>query len=312
MSGLRLRLLMSLSDDDSLGNVLRHLLAPASIEVTSRHPQAAESLCRYFAGGIDVHVTFLPGDAHHTIEDTCIRLRQAGFNPIPHLTARNFADRRTLDGHLARLAEGAQVSRVLVIAGDVERPSGEFFSSLDVMRTGLLEKHGIDSVLLAGYPEGHAAITEDVLDAALTEKIACARKQSLQAEIVTQFCFEAEPILNWLARIRTLGVGVPVRIGVAGPAGTVTLLKFGMRCGIGHSLRALRRWGTQVGKLMEDTNPDELLSTLAAGLCSRDLGAVAGIHLYTFGGVCKTSEWLAAARRRAASDTRGAAEAQLR
>jgi methylenetetrahydrofolate reductase (NADPH) len=283
---------------DEMSEVLRRLLAQASIEVTAREPQVAESLRCQFGSGMDVHVTFLPDDAPRAVEDACIRLRQAGYNPIPHLAARNFADRRALERHLARLAEEAQVLRVLVIAGDIERPRGEFAASLDVLRTGLLEKHGIRSVLLAAHPEGHPAVAEAVLDAALTAKIACARERGLQAEIGTQFCFEAEPVLNWLARIRTLGIEVPVRIGVAGPAGTATLLKFGMRCGIGNSLRAVRQRGTQIGKLMGDASPDELLGTLAAGLSGRDLGPIAGIHLYMFGGVRKTSEWLSAARRR--------------
>jgi methylenetetrahydrofolate reductase (NADPH) len=291
---------MAFSGHDRHG-ALQHLLAHASIEVISREPQAVESLRRHFAGGMDVHVTFLPDDVLRTSEETCIRLRQTGYNPIPHLTARNFADRGTLERHLARLAEEAQVSRVLVIAGDVERPRGEFTSSLDVMRTGLLEKHGIRSVLVAGHPEGHPTIIEDVLDAALRAKIACARERGLQAEIATQFCFEAEPVLRWLARIRTLGIGVPVRIGVAGPAGTATLLKFGLRCGIGNSLRVLRQ-RTQIGNLIGNTSPDELVSALAAGLSERGLGPIAGIHLYLFGGACKASEWLSAARRQAALD----------
>jgi methylenetetrahydrofolate reductase (NADPH) len=302
---------MAYSGRERQGSGLPQLLAQASIEVTTREPQIA-SLSRHFPHGTDAHVTFLPGDVPQTAEDACIRLRRAGYNPVPHVAARHFAGRAALERHLARLAEEAHVSRVLVIGGDAERPSGEFAASLDVLQTGLLEKHGIRSVLLAGYPEGHPAVAESVLDAALTDKIACARECGLQAEIVTQFCFEAGPVLNWLAHIRAYGVGVPVRIGVAGPAGAATLLKFGMRCGIGNSLRVLRRQGTRLVKLMVDTTPDQLLGALAAGLSERDRGPIAGIHLYMFGGARKTSEWLTAASRRAAADTPAPrSEAQL-
>jgi methylenetetrahydrofolate reductase (NADPH) len=294
---------MAYSGGDRQGSGLRQLLAQASMEITSREPRIAESLSRHFPRGMDAHVTFLPGDVPQTAEDACIRLRRAGYNPVPHVAARHFADRGALERHLARLVDKAHVSRVLVIAGDAQRPSGEFAASLDVLQTGLLEKHGIRSVLLAGYPEGHPAVADGALDAALTEKIACAREHGLQAEIVTQFCFEAGPVLNWLARIRTLRIDVPVRIGVAGPASAATLLKFGMRCGIGNSLRAVRRTGTRIGSLIGDTTPDRLMSTLAAGLNEQDLGPIAGIHLYMFGGARKASEWLSAARRRAALDT---------
>jgi methylenetetrahydrofolate reductase (NADPH) len=124
----------------------------------------------------------------------------------------------------------------------------------------------------------------------------------LAAEIVTQFCFEAAPIAAWLEHLRAEGFDVPVRIGVAGPAGTASLLKFGMRCGVGNSLRALRARGAQLGRLLGDTTPDELLSSIARELNGRGLGPIAGIHLYMFGGVKKTGEWLADARQRSESD----------
>ena len=181
---------------------LEYALANVSIEVMARGATAAEEVSRYFPGGTDVHVTFLPDDAKPDIEETCARLRQGGFNPVPHLTARNFADRADLDRHLSRLSAVAGVTRALVIAGDVDTPRGEFRSSLDVMRTGLLERHGIRSILLAGHPEGHPAVEDGELDAALKEKIAYARGHQLAPEIVTQFCFEAEPVIAWLRRIR--------------------------------------------------------------------------------------------------------------
>ena len=272
------------------------LLASASIEVTPREPGVAQTLREHFAAGTDVHVTFLPDDSPDKAAETCGRLRQVGFNPIPHLTARNFTDRDVLERQLARLRDEAQVSRALVIAGDVDRPRGAFASSLDVIATGLLERHGIRTVLIAGHPEGHPAVPDDVLDSALIEKIAAARRHGLQAEIVTQFCFEAEPIARWLAHLRSLGIDAPVRIGVAGPASTASLLKFALRCGVGNSLRALRTRGGAIGKLMGDTTPDALLADLGRALRGGDFGEITGIHLYMFGGVRKTADWLKGAR----------------
>jgi len=274
------------------------LLASASIEVTPREPGVGETLRDHFDAGTDVHVTFLPDDSPDKAAETCARLRHAGFNPIPHITARNFTDRAFLEHQLERLSRDAQVSRALVIAGDVDRPRGAFAASLDVIETGLLESHGLRTVLIAGHPEGHPAVSGAVLDAALVEKIAAARRHGLRPEIVTQFCFEAEPITRWLAHLRSLGVDAPVRIGVAGPAGTTSLLKFAMRCGVGNSLRALRTRGSTIGKLMGDTTPDVLLGDLGKALRGGDFGPIAGIHLYMFGGVRKTADWLKGARAR--------------
>jgi len=277
-------------------NTCAELLASASIEVTPREPGVAETLREHFAAGTDVHVTFLPDDSADKAAETCVRLRQAGFNPIPHLTARNFLGRDALESQLARLSAQAQVTRALVIAGDVDRPRGPYSASVEIIETGLLERSGVQTVLIAGHPEGHPAVGDAVLDAALSDKIASARRHGLQPEIVTQFCFEAEPIARWLARLRASGIDVPVRIGVAGPASTASLLKFAMRCGVGNSLRALRLRGSAIGKLMGDTTPDALLADLAKTQRAQDLGPIAGIHLYMFGGVRKTAQWLNGAR----------------
>jgi methylenetetrahydrofolate reductase (NADH) len=271
---------------------LADLLAHASIEVTARDIAVADRLHADFPLGIDVHVTFLPKDDIRQVEETCARLRQAGFNPVPHLTARNFASHDALDVHLARLSEMADITRALVIAGDVDRPRGPFASSLDVMQTGLLQKHGINSVLVAGHPEGHPAVTEEVMRVALCEKVAYARETGLDVQIVTQFCFDANTVVNWLVRIRRCGIDAPLRIGVAGPASTASLMKFAMHCGIGNSLRALRTRGSAIGKLLGETTPEALLRALEEGWHNPETGAISGIHFYMFGGQARTAKWL--------------------
>jgi methylenetetrahydrofolate reductase (NADPH) len=248
---------------------------------------------------VTTHVTFLPDDDLTASQNTCIALRNAGYNPVPHITARNFTDATQLEQHVARLAGEAGITRVLLIAGDVDRPKGPFGESLDVLQAGLLARYGVRTCLLAGHPEEHPKVPEDAMDAALDGKIALCRKQGIQPEIVTQFSFEGEVIVRWLAHIRARHVDVPVRIGVAGPAGTATLLKFAVRCGVGNSLRALRRNASGIGKLLGDATPDDLLADVATGLATSELGPIAGLHLYMFGGTRKTAEWLAGARARA-------------
>ncbi len=285
--------------DDTATQQLTALLADASIEVTPREPSIAQNLLGHFGPGTDVHVTFLPDDNQVNAAETCVRLRNVGYNPTPHLTARNFIDVETFAKHLANLSRDAQVNRALVIAGDVDRPRGNFAASIDLIGTGLIERSGIRTVLVAGHPEGHPVVDNAVLDEALAVKVRVLRERGLQPEIVTQFGFEAEPIVRWLSHLRDLGIDAPVRIGVAGPASTASLLKFAIRCGVGNSLRALRTRGGAIGKLMGDTTPEGLLVDLAAQLAGRNLGPVVGMHLYMFGGVRKTSEWLNGARRRA-------------
>jgi len=261
-----------------------------SIEVTARERDVGARLRDLFPRGMRVHVTFLPGDTLGSAQVACIAVARAGFEPVPHLTARNFIGEDALEGHLARLSGEAGVKRALVIAGDVTVPRGPFSSSLDVLKTGLLARYGIGRILIAGYPEGHPSVRDDALDAALSEKFTLFPN----AEIVTQFCFEAAPVANWMQRQRTAGIAAPVRIGIAGPASIATLLRFAQRCGIGNSMRALRRHGVS----LLDAKPDDLLHDL------RQLMRVDAIHLYTFGGLRKTAFWLESARSFAQSPRR--------
>ena len=65
--------------------------------------------------------------------------------------------------------------------------------------------------------EGHPRIGEVELNRALGDKIAAAEATGLAVEIVTQFCFDAGAILDFVARLRSFGFEHPVRVGLAGP-----------------------------------------------------------------------------------------------
>ena len=106
----------------SPGN-LAALLSTASVEVSSRGHQLAE-LRDHFSPGIDVTITFLPGDDYRHNVETAAALRRLGFNPVLHIAAREMRSRDALDDFLARARGEAEANRVLVIAGDSLRAVG--------------------------------------------------------------------------------------------------------------------------------------------------------------------------------------------
>src|SRR5690348_5119781 len=124
---------------------LVELLPSASVEVSS-HGLKIETLRENFAEGRDVTITFLPGDNFRCNVETAAALRSAGYNPVPHIAAREIASHDVLDDFLARLSGEADVRRALLIAGDVAGARGPFKASRDVAATGLLQKHGIASL----------------------------------------------------------------------------------------------------------------------------------------------------------------------
>lgn len=271
------------------------LMAGASLEVTARDTDASAQLRDHLRAGSRVHVTFLPnGGAAETIAQARA-LREAGFEPVPHVAARSLSDGGALDDYLARLAGEAGVSGALLVAGDLPRPRGPYASTLDMLRTGAFEARGFRRVAFAGHPEGHPVVAGPVMDAALAEKLDYAAAHGLEAEIITQFCFEAGPILDFIARLRGRGIETPVRIGAAAPTDAARLMKFAVRCGVGPSLRALSA-PSRIGQLLRAIGPEALIDDLAAGLAHRDSGAIAGMHFFVFGGVARAAEWFAARR----------------
>src|SRR5258708_17937316 len=135
--------------DQASSGKLAGLLSSASVEVSSRGHQLQE-LRDNFARGTDVTITFLPGDNYRHNVETASALRRAGYNPVPHIAAREMPSRETLDDFLARLRGEADVTRVVLIAGDVALAKGPFRSSLDVCASRLIEAHGIARLTVAG------------------------------------------------------------------------------------------------------------------------------------------------------------------
>lgn len=270
-------------------------LERATIEVTPHDPAIAGEIQALMPPGTFVHITSLPGVDPGLLVETCSRLQLAGYPPTPHITARRYRDRVALVELLSALQARARVSRALVLAGDVDRPRGPFASSLDLLNTGLLEAYGIRTILIAGHPEGHPNVGDDAMIEALAAKVAYCKEHGLAIEIVTQFSFDVEPVLRWLARIRAAGIAVPVRIGVAGPAKTATLLKYALRCGVGASIQTLMRRPGVIAGLVATSSPDDFIKDLVTHL-TPEHGEIAGIHLFVFGGLKTTAKWLASAR----------------
>jgi methylenetetrahydrofolate reductase (NADPH) len=266
------------------------LIRTCSIEISPRDELAGERLREVLDPGTTVFVNHPGSVTHHDIVAACSRLQRAGFTPVPHIAARRLASFTQASDFLRRAAAEADVRNALIIGGDPERPVGPFRDSLDLLATGVVERHGLKRVAFAGYPEGHPRIASATLDAVLVAKVALARQRGLEVSLVTQFGFDADPIRRWIASLRARGFFCPVRIGLAGPASVATLAKFAFRCGIGASLRALARGHPAFARILVEATPDPLVAALAAG--EHPGAPIDGLHIFTFGGVRHTAEWI--------------------
>ena len=265
------------------------LIAAASVELSPRDGLDATALRELLPAGTTVFVDHPPRATHHDIVAACVRLRQAGFVPVPHLAARRLASFTQLDDLLRRAAAEAAIERALIIAGDPDRPLGPFRDSLDLLASGAVEGRGLTEVSFAVYPERHPRIDDRALDAALDKKLEQARRRGLKPSLVTQFCFAAAPIAARIAALRARGIACPIEIGIAGPANIATLAKFAIRCGVGGALQALARGETALARVRTPATPDALIRALVAA--EAPAAPIDGLHVFTFGGLRRTALW---------------------
>jgi methylenetetrahydrofolate reductase (NADPH) len=270
---------------------LKLLLHEYSAEVTTPDRKSLDSAALMMRPCSRVYIASLPTDAPDAQVAVAARLTQAGLIPVPHIVARNIKDHKTLDWLLHRLTYEGGVDRALVLGGDRDTPAGAFDSSLQIIRTGLLEKHGIKKIAIGCYPEGHPRIPDDVLDRALIDKIEAAGQAGLEVILISQLCFDATPIITFLKRIRRMGITAPMRVGVAGPAKITTLLKYAAICGVGASLRALRERSSLTMNLLSGETPEAILREIAKARAAAPELNISGVHFFTFASLAKSIEW---------------------
>jgi methylenetetrahydrofolate reductase (NADH) len=271
------------------------MLQGYSIEVNPRESKSVDAAPDRLDPGTDVFLTWIPGADPADTVAVAAKLRRAGLFPVPHIGARLIESKAQLEQFAERLVGDAGVDRVLIIGGDREKPAGPYDSSLAVMQSGALQKAGIIRTAIGGFPEGNPNIPDAVLAEALTAKVNFARSAGLHLSIVTQFCFDGAMIVEWLRRVRASGIDVPVCIGLAGPAGLISLTRYAIRCGIGNSMRVLTE-KPSFAKLLTEKGPEPIIREIAAKAGpakgpALPLG-IARLHFFVFGGFSKTVDWI--------------------
>lgn len=266
------------------------LLSDFSIEMTAKDIEQLEETALLVPAGTMVSITFLPGESFASRVDAAAKVHSLGLRPVPHLSARRLTSASELEGFLDALAGRIDLKHMFVVAGDLAEPAGPYSDALSLIRSDLFQRYGVRHVGVAGYPEGHPQIDNAALWQALRDKAAIFADHGLDWSIMTQFGFDADPVLAWLAQLRAEGIDVPVRIGVAGPASVKTLMRFALRCGVGTSAKVMKKYGLSVTKLLGTTGPDPIINDIAAGL--RPAHGAAQLHFYPFGGLAKTAAWV--------------------
>ena len=269
----------------------KSLIKDYSIETTPHVYEKLESLSEYISHNNDVYITYLPDEDPNRIINTAKKIIQEGLNAIPHLPARTIKDYNMLEKYIGGLSENAGCKKILVIGGN-DKQIGNINSSLEILQSDLLSKFNFKYVGLAGHPEGHPNISENDLDKIIIKKNQFANNVDYKMYFVTQFFFEGRVFELWEKHINSLGNKLEIHAGIPGPATLKTLFSYAKSCGIGNSIKFLSKQALNISKIAATKTPDRLIADLSEDKFNTSSSKLTKLHIYPFGGIKKTSQWM--------------------
>ena len=272
-------------------NIVKKFLHSYSIETTPNVYAKYGSFSEFLSKDHDVYITYLPDENSNNVVNTAKKLKEEGYEVIPHLPARTIVNLNELEKYLGDLANVSGCTKILIIGGGGNQ-AGNISSTMDVLQSDFLSKFNFKFVGVAGHPEGSPDISNDNLDLAIKEKNNFSKNVDFQMYIATQFFFEAKSLVDWEKHLNSLGNSLPIHAGIPGPASIKTLINYARSCGIGNSLRFISKQAFNLTKLATLSTPDKLIYDLANYINTNQSTKLENIHFYAFGGMKKTADWL--------------------
>ena len=213
------------------------------------------------------------------------KLIERGFKVTPHIASKCVSGEKHLETIIKKLDE-LGIESIFVPGGDRPEPMGDFNNALDLLKALKKLGHNLNKIGMAAHPEGHPDVSDEILMEALEEK------KDLADFIVTQMCFDAEILNDWMNQIHKKGIELPVWVGLPGVIERGRLLKTSLRIGVGDSLRFLRKKSQVATELMKSSiyNPDDLVRDITEQIDIND-SKLAGYHIYCFNQIETTEKW---------------------
>lgn len=267
------------------------LLEDFSLEMTGKDVKGLREAQSLLPAATRVNITFLGNESLAMRTAAAKAVKAAGLTPVPHISARRIASTHSLHEFLGVLRSHGAAEHVFAVGGDPEEPEGPFPDALALITSAALGDSGLQTISISGYPEGHPDIPTPALWDALDRKASAIATLGKSGDIVTQFGFDVDPVVDWIERVRARGIDLPIRVGVPGPAGAKRLLSYARRFGVASTAGIARKYGLSLANLAGTAGPDRFITELADRL-NPDHHGVVHLHFYTFGGLEATAEWV--------------------
>lgn len=262
---------------------LRRLLTHARYEVL---PTATteEKVVTSVPTDVPVTVTASPGKGLEATLALSETLAGHGFTVVPHLAARMVRDHAELVEIRARLRT-AGISSIFVPGGDAD-PAGEYADAFALLEDLATLADPFTHVGIAGYPESHPTIADDLTVQAMWDK----RKHA--THVVSNLTFDPATIRDWVARMRLRGITMPLLLGVPGPIDRTKLLTMATKIGVGESTRFLAKHKGTFARLAAPGGftGDRFVRDCAV-VAAQPGSGIEGLHVFTFNQVAETEAW---------------------
>ena len=259
-----------------------------SIEVMPRTAKKIDDFRRILPKKTTDYVAHLDDTPIEEMFFTCKRLISEEMAPMPHIPARIVHNTGQLEDWVKGYSS-LGVNQSLLLAGNGKNPKGELFNSIQLLETGVFEKHAFKKIQIAGHPEGNKDIDKDgTLEKtinALKEKQKFALNTKLKIGITTQFCFDLRPVIEWLKVLEREQIDLPISLGLAGPTRLQTLIKYAITCGVGPSISVIKNRAKDLTKLLLPFEPTEMVDTLNSYKKNKLFKNVHSLHFFPLGGI---------------------------
>ena len=277
-------------------NLLKNFLNNFSIEVTPRAVAKIENLSELIPTGTLVYIAHIEGTPIEEMVKTAKKINEQGYATMPHFPARIIKDKKTLKEWISKYQNEANVKSALLLGGGVNKPYGEYDSSIQLIESELFDLAGFEKLYIAGHPEGNKDIDPDGstknIDQALSWKNEYKNRTDADMAITTQFCFDSKTVINWANDIKNKGVDIPIHIGIAGPAKLQTLLRYSIECGIGASIKILQKRALDLTKLLLPYKPTSIINELAEYKSINPDFNIEKVHFFPLGGIKQVSKFV--------------------
>ncbi len=231
-----------------------------------------------------VTITASPSKGLETTFDLAERLAGHGYAVVPHVAARMISGRSELSEIAERLT-GKGITRIFVPGGDAE-PAGDYADALSLLVDLTALGSPFEHVGVAGYPESHPTVSDDLTVQAMWDK------RSHATHLVSNLTFDPGAVRDWVRRMRSRGVTTPLLLGLPGPVERTKLLAMATRIGVGESTRFLAK---NKGVFARLAAPGGFTGQRFLEQCAPALGEpgalVEGLHVFTFNQIAATEAW---------------------